>query len=1200
MINKRYIVGKKLGEGRSKVFSIIDTEFPEREVAAKFLSPLVSAEEKESFRNEFFTIQKLDHPNIIKSFEFGKVLLKEDEEDGEIEIFSPFITLEYFSSTELLDYKGLNEEKKLNIILKQICAVLYYLHQSNYIFYDLKAENILVTEINNQPFIKIIDLGFSQHILDENEPTIKGTTHYIAPELLKNEKHNHSVDFYSFGILLYRIVYGKFPFKSENEIDIYKAHIEEEFEFGETAFSNRLVNVIFKLLKKNPGERYANALEILLDLNLPIDFEIVKDFIPAKVFSDRKDALNILGTYLKDEKSNEVFTVSGFDGAGKTSVLQEIFYKNDTSVFIENTKTKTGLDAIKYIFRRILLTEVVYSEKKEEYEQIIIDAFLKSSSGFIETVKRVFNTINPGVKLTILLDDYNLYDVFTKEVLTEVIRIFQVKGVKIILSESSDFDHSSSLLNNVCEIQLSQFTDHQLSEFLELSYLQYFPQKELKKYILLYSDLLPGSIKQFIKDLILLKILKFDNANVTFESSEEIVLALQSSHEELYRIRLSNLNSVELKLVQIISAFEISVEQTVLAALMDVSQEVLNTTLKDLEKKNILESLNISNAPRINSLNFKKFIYSTISARSKFHLVLATSLKKLFPDFNTPELSRQYEVANEPEKAVEILSKEIKGAEEIHSYTYKRSLIEKSLRMTLPEKIVSELTSELIKTLYKLSDYKLVIENLYKQNLERYSEQEKNELLFIKGSSLIELRKTEEGKNLLTQLKSDLKNKNLEQKILVELAYAEYDLNNCDESEQYCKNLLNDHELSLEDQGRVLNLLSMIEFQVKGNPKTSLQFILEALNKYELAKLPSRVAGTHVNIGTIYDIQGDRIGAEKHWQRALAINSAIGNLEQEGIILLNYGVFHQNHNNFENAIESWQQANKIFNSIGIQNSYAVAVGNMGEVYLQICDYQNSYENLCRAGEIFARLNNKQEELYILFLQGKFWFIIGSIDQLKKIIEQYEYYSSTMENLSERERLNLDYLRLLIIIMESKGFEDKKAVMTLIEKSNKEGENVLATEMIFLLVEDLIGKKKFSEAKELLDDIDLINYIEENIIFTAQREFLLGKIAQSTQDDRLKSPIEYFENAFTLLEGQSINELTWKVLYTIAETYWERGNFHKAKKTRLYADELINIIGDNISNPKIRNAYFERADRKQALDKLNFMASQAQFNEYQKS
>jgi len=395
-------------------------------------------------------------------------------------------------------------------------------------------------------------------------------------------------------------------------------------------------------------------------------------------------------------------------------------------------------------------------------------------------------------------------------------------------------------------------------------------------------------------------------------------------------------------------------------------------------------------------------------------------------------------------------------------------------------------------------------------------------------------------------------------------------------------------------------LLSMIELQVKGNPKTSLQYSLEALNKYELAQLPRRVAGAHVNIGTIYDIQGDRIGAEKHWQRALAINSAIGNLEQEGIILLNYGVFHHNHNKFENSIESWQQANKIFNSIGMQNNFAVAVGNMGEVYLQICDYQNSYENLCRVGEIFAQLNNREEELNILFLQAKFWFILGGIDQLKKIIEQYEYYSLTLEGLSEKLRLNLDYLRLLIIFMEPKEFEDKKAVMDLIEKAKIEGENVLATEIIFLLIEDLTGKKKFSEAIELLDNIDFVNYIQENIIFRAQREYLLGKVAYHTQNENLKSPIEYFEHAYSLLEDESIYELTWKILFTISETYWERGNFHKAKKPRHYAYELINMIGENITDNKLRSTYFNHPERKKALEKLVLIGNQTQLNEYQKS
>jgi hypothetical protein len=77
-------------------------------------------------------------------------------------------------------------------------------------------------------------------------------------------------------------------------------------------------------------------------------------------------------------------------------------------------------------------------------------------------------------------------------------------------------------------------------------------------------------------------------------------------------------------------------------------------------------------------------------------------------------------------------------------------------------------------------------------------------------------------------------------------------------------------------------------------------------------------------------------------------------------------------------------------------------------------------------------------------------------------------------------------------------------------------------------------------------------------------------------------------------------LTWKILFTIAETYWERGNFHKAKKPRLYAYELINLIGENITNTKIRSAYFNHPERKTALEKLVLMGSQTQLNEYQKS
>ncbi len=1200
MINKRYIVSKKLGEGRSKVFNVIDTEFPEREVAAKFLPSSASNQESEFFREEYFILQKLDHPNIIKSFELSSVLIKEEDEESEIEIFSPFITMEYFPSIPLLSYSGLKEEKKLNQIVKQICSVLYYLHQSNYIYYDLKAENILVSELNGNPIIKLIDLGFARNALLSYDKDIQGTPYYIAPELLKNEQHNHKVDFYALGMLLYRIVYGKFPFVNETELDIYKAHIEEEFVLGSSIYSKKLISVIEKLIKKKPEDRYDNALQIILDLQHPIDFEIVKDLVPAKVFSDRKDAFNILNTYLNDKTSNEVFTVTGFDGSGKTSLLLEIYRQKQFSVYIENTKVKTGLEAVKYIFHKIILTEAVYNEKASEYSEIIKDVFDKSSQSFWDSVKRIFNTLPSGVNLTVLLDDYNLYDDFTRESLTEMIRIFQVKGIKIILTESSDFDHASAALNNRCDIQLNQFTDHQLSEFLDLSYSPLFPKQELKKYILLYSDLQPGNIKQFIKDLILLKVIKFNNAKVSFESSEEVILALQSSHEELYRMRLSNLNSIELKLAQIISAFEISVEQTVLASLLDVSHEVLKSILNELEKKNIIDSLSLSNAPRINSFNFKKYVYSTINNRIKFHIVLASSIKKLFADFNLMELARQFELANEFDQSVEYLKKEISQAEEINAYAYKRSLLEKALGFNLKEKTLTELTFELVKTLYKLSDYKLALETIYRLNTDKFSKDDKNQLQFIKGSSLVGLRKLEEGKSILLQLQSKVDDYKLKQKIIVELAYAELDLNNVDEAEDYCKKLLEDRKLEDEEKEKCYTLLGIIEIQFRDNPEQALKKFTLAEETYLHQKMVSRIARIKINIGNIYNILGDKNNAENYWNDAIELNRTLGNLEQEGLILLSYGVFYQENNDFERANQSWIRSEKIFSTLGNDNKTGLSLANLGEVYIQTCDYQNAYDSLNKSLNIFNDLNNKEEALSILYLLGKLWFTIGESDELKKIINQYEYYLVTEKNNSEKNNLNFSYLNLLLKLNTNESFDLKSDLSIILEKANNISESNLYVDSIFIAVERLIILHKYEEATIYLADKDFNKFIQQNVIFKAQREYLFGKIAYHTQNENLKSPIEYFERAYNLIEDESISELTWKILFTIAETYWERGNFHKAKKPRHYAYELINMIGENITSSKIRSAYFNHPERKKALEKLVLIGNQTQLNEYQKS
>jgi len=340
MINKRFIIKKKLGEGRSKVFLCSDNDNPEKDYAIKILPVAADENEIKVFRNEFFTLQKLNHPNIIASHEEGVVV---ECDDKGIEAGSRFIILDYFPGTDLLSFDKLIDERNLKTALAQICSVLYYLHQSNYIYYDLKPDNILVSEIDGELNIKMIDMGFAHHSSSGDEFLPRGTTEYIAPEILKNETHNHKVDLYSLGIMLYRIIYKKFPFRSESVLEIYKEQIENEFDFPGSNYSPELINATKKLLVKDPVERYDSVLQFLKDIDIDITPDITKNFAPASVFSDRLEIISQINNSLTGENNQDVIVISGVEGSGKTSLIYDIYSTHEKVIFLGDTGRRKSI-----------------------------------------------------------------------------------------------------------------------------------------------------------------------------------------------------------------------------------------------------------------------------------------------------------------------------------------------------------------------------------------------------------------------------------------------------------------------------------------------------------------------------------------------------------------------------------------------------------------------------------------------------------------------------------------------------------------------------------------------------------------------------------------------------------------------------------------------------------------------------------------
>jgi serine/threonine protein kinase len=117
---------------------------------------------------------------------------------------------------------------------------------------DIKPENILIKEGN---IIKICDFGWCvQTDFNQYRNTFCGTLEYMAPEMIQNQAHNHTLDVWSLGILLYELVHGRAPFTGQNPRDISEKIMKGVVRFkpGVTDDYKDLVN---KILKYEPSER---------------------------------------------------------------------------------------------------------------------------------------------------------------------------------------------------------------------------------------------------------------------------------------------------------------------------------------------------------------------------------------------------------------------------------------------------------------------------------------------------------------------------------------------------------------------------------------------------------------------------------------------------------------------------------------------------------------------------------------------------------------------------------------------------------------------------------------------------------------------------------------------------------------------------------------------------------------------------------
>ncbi|KAH1020334.1 hypothetical protein HUJ04_010013 [Dendroctonus ponderosae] len=120
-------------------------------------------------------------------------------------------------------FTHLREQKKFDESMSkfygaQVILAFEYLHHLGVIYRDLKPENIL---LDLQGYLRVTDLGFCKKIDNTRTYTLCGTPEYLAPEIILSQGYNKSVDYWSYGVLLFEMNAGYAPFYAKDPMRLY-------------------------------------------------------------------------------------------------------------------------------------------------------------------------------------------------------------------------------------------------------------------------------------------------------------------------------------------------------------------------------------------------------------------------------------------------------------------------------------------------------------------------------------------------------------------------------------------------------------------------------------------------------------------------------------------------------------------------------------------------------------------------------------------------------------------------------------------------------------------------------------------------------------------------------------------------------------------------------------------------------------------
>jgi len=264
-----YRVIREIGHGGmgAVYLAVRDDDAYRKQVAIKLVRAFSASDLLvDRFRQERHILAALDHPNIARLFDGGTT------EEG-----LPYLVMEYVEGVpidEYCDARALSVRDRLTLF-RTVCSAVQFAHQNLVVHRDIKPANILIAA-DGTP--KLLDFGIAK--LLSPDLAARGQTatafpmmtpDYASPEQVRNEPISTASDVYSLGVLLYRLLTGRGPYRVATGamLELIEAVQDQEPQRPSAVvprLAGDLDNIVLRALRKEPRERYPSVEQLSADI----------------------------------------------------------------------------------------------------------------------------------------------------------------------------------------------------------------------------------------------------------------------------------------------------------------------------------------------------------------------------------------------------------------------------------------------------------------------------------------------------------------------------------------------------------------------------------------------------------------------------------------------------------------------------------------------------------------------------------------------------------------------------------------------------------------------------------------------------------------------------------------------------------------------------------------------------------------------